>query len=85
MRLSQLEDLQAGEFDLLLDMLSEAVSARVFSTEPVEIFSGDGCFKIKLEPTGDERAASILTADGILSGPDHWVTIEHLVSEEVLI
>src|SRR5262249_34351838 len=59
MRLSQLEDLQAGEFDLLLDMLSEAVSARIFSTEAVEIFSGDGCFKIRLEPTGDEREASI--------------------------
>jgi uncharacterized protein (TIGR02677 family) len=84
MRLSQLEDLEKDEFDLLLDMLGEAVSARVLSTEPVEIFSGDGCFKIRLEPTGDGREASILTADGVLSGPDHWITIEHLVAEEVL-
>jgi len=51
----------------------------------VEIFSGDGCFKIKLEPTGDGHEASILTANGVLSGPDHWITIEHLVGEEVLI
>jgi uncharacterized protein (TIGR02677 family) len=84
-RLSQLEELETREFDLLLDMLGEAVSARVLSTEPVEIFSGDGCLKIKLEPTCDGREASILTADGVLSGPDHWITIEHLVVEEVLL
>jgi uncharacterized protein (TIGR02677 family) len=83
-RLSQLEELETGEFDLLLDMLGEAVSARVLSTEPVEIFSGDGCLKIKLEPTDDGSQASILTADGIFAGPDHWITIEHLVAEEVL-
>jgi uncharacterized protein (TIGR02677 family) len=84
-RLSQLQELETGEFDLLLDMLGEAVSARILSTEPVEIFSGDGCLKIKLEPTGDGREASILTMDGVLSGPDHWITIEHLVAEEVLL
>jgi uncharacterized protein (TIGR02677 family) len=84
-RLSQLEELETGEFDLLLDMLAEAVSARVLSTEPVEIFSGDGCLKIKLEPTGDGREACILTAEGLFSGPDHWITIEHLVAEELLL
>jgi uncharacterized protein (TIGR02677 family) len=83
-RLSQLQELGTGEFDLLLDILGEAVSARILSTDPVEIFSGDGCLKIKLEPTGDGREAAILTTDGVLSGPDHWITIEHLVAEEVL-
>jgi uncharacterized protein (TIGR02677 family) len=83
-RLSQLDELESGEFDLLLDILAEAVSARVLPTEPVEIFSSDGCLKIKLEPTGDGRQASVLTADGVFAGPDHWITIEHLVAEEVL-
>src|SRR5213593_4738103 len=42
MRLSELEHLETGEFDLFVGLLGEAVSARVFSNEPVEIFSGDG-------------------------------------------
>jgi len=85
MRLSQLEDLKADEFDVLLDVLGEAVSARVLASEPVEIFSGDGCLKIKLEPTDDGLQASIPTADGVLAGPDHWITIEHVMPDEVSI
>ena len=84
MRLSELDQLETGELDLLLDLLGEAVSARLLSTEPVEIFSGDGCLKIRLEPAEDGRDASIVTADGVLSGPDHWITIEHVAAEEVL-
>ena len=83
MRLSELDQLETGELDLLLDLLGEAVSSRLLSTEPVEIFSGDGCLKIRLEPAEDGRNASIVTADGVLSGPDHWITIEHVAAEEV--
>src|SRR5262249_22179859 len=42
MRLSELERLDPGEFDLFLDILGEAMSARVFPNEAVEILSGDG-------------------------------------------
>jgi len=77
-RLSELEHLETGEFELFLDLLGEAVSARVFAEEPVEILSGDGCLRVKLEPTGDGREAMILTADGVLSGPDHWISVEQI-------
>lgn len=84
MRLSELDRLDTGEFDLFLDLLGEAVSARVLSSEAVEILSGDGCLKIKLEPTSDGREASILTMEGVFSGPDHWISIAQISSEEVL-
>jgi uncharacterized protein (TIGR02677 family) len=82
-RLSELEHLQAGEFELFLDLLGETVSNRVFESETTEILSGDGCFRIKLEPTEDERDASILTTDGMFSGPDHWISIEQISTEFV--
>jgi hypothetical protein len=56
--------------------LGEAVSARVFSEEAVEIVSGNGCLRIKLEPTGDGQEALIHTGEGTLSRPDHWIGIE---------
>jgi uncharacterized protein (TIGR02677 family) len=84
-RLSEFEGLEPGEFDLFLDLLAEALSARVFPTEPVEIVSGDGSLRIKLEPTGDGQEALILTSEGIFSGPDHWISVERISTEEVLI
>ncbi len=80
MRLSELEHLETGEFDLFVGLLGEAVSARVFANEPVEIFSGDGRLRVKLEPTGDGREALILTTNGVFRGPDHWISIEHILS-----
>ena len=82
MRLSELEHLEPVEFDLFLDVLGEAVSARVSSTEAVEILSGDGRLRIKLEPTDDGREALILTTEGAFSGPDHWISIEQISAEE---
>jgi hypothetical protein len=70
MRLSELEQLEAGEFDLFLDLLGEAVS--------MEILSGNGCLRVKLEPTDDGREASIMTTEGTFSGPDHWISIEQI-------
>jgi hypothetical protein len=83
MRLSELEDLESGEFDLLLDVLSEAVSARVLSSEAVEVVSGNGCLKVTLEPTRDGREAAIPTTDGVFSGPDCWLSIEPTFAEEM--
>ncbi len=82
MRLSELEHMEMGEFDLFLDLLGEAISVRVFPAEPVEIVSGDGCLKVKLEPTGDGRQALILTTEGSFSGPDHWISIEPISPNE---
>jgi uncharacterized protein (TIGR02677 family) len=78
MRLSELEHLETDEFEVFLDLLGDAVSARVFAAEPVEILSGDGSLRIRLEPTGDGREALILTAEGTFSGPDYWMSMEAL-------
>jgi uncharacterized protein (TIGR02677 family) len=75
-RLSELEHLETGEFDMLLDLLGEATSARVFSNESVEVLSADGSLSIRLEPTDDGREAMILTSDGVFSGPDQWIRID---------
>ena len=48
-----------------------------------EILSNDGSLKVKLEPTRDGETAVIHTSDGIFSGPDHWITVERNVTEEV--
>ena len=77
-RLSELEQLETGDFDVFLDLLGEAVSARVFPVEAVEILSGDGSLRVKLEPTCDGREAMIVTADGTFAGPDHWISMEQL-------
>jgi uncharacterized protein (TIGR02677 family) len=84
-RLSDLGRLEVGEFELFLDLLAEAMSARVFPTEPVEIVSGDGCLKVRLEPTGDGRETLVLTPEGLFSGPDHWITVDQISTEEVLV
>jgi len=68
MRLSELELLEAGEFDLFLDLLGDATS--------VELLSDDGFLRVKLEPTNDGREAAIMTTEGVFSGPDHWISIE---------
>ena len=77
-RLSELEQLETGDFDVFLDLLGEAVSARVFPVEAVEILSGDGSLRVKLEPTCDGREAMIVTTDGTFAGPDHWISMEQL-------
>src|SRR5262249_28422620 len=80
-RLSDLEKLDTGEFDLFLDLVGEAVSSEGSPGDAVEIASGNGSFRVKLEPTGDGREAFITTPDGILSGPDHWISIERNTEE----
>lgn len=82
LRLSELERLEPDEFEMLLDVLGEAVSARVFPTESVDIISADGCLHIQLEPTGDGRSVCILTEHGMFSGPDHWIRLEPIAADE---
>ncbi len=82
-RLSEIPFLQNNELDLLLDLLGEAMSARVDPTEPVEVLFADGCLRIKLEPTGENRQATIRTSEGMFRGPDHWISIERIPTPEV--
>jgi hypothetical protein len=81
--LSELETLATGEFELFQDLLGDVVSARASSTDSVEMLSGDGCLRVRLEPTGDDRLARIHTGDGDFSGPDQWITIEQIATEDL--
>ena len=84
MRLSELEELDTGEFEVLLDFLGEAMSANVVSGDTAEIVSADACLRVKLEPTDDGRLARIHTPEGLFSGPDHWINVERISSEEAV-
>jgi uncharacterized protein (TIGR02677 family) len=83
-RLSELERLESAEFELLLDVLAEAVSTRASDMDRVEFFSADGSLKVRLEPTGDDRQALIFTSEGVFSGPDHWLHIEPTTGMDML-
>ena len=75
MRLSEIQQLETGEFDLFLDLLAEAVSTNDSEDDSAYIPSNDGSLRLKLEPTGDGRVAVIQTPEGIFSGPDHWISV----------
>ncbi len=74
-RLSALDELDAAGFGLFLDLLGDALAAQVSADEEVHVTSADGSLEIVLRPTGDGRRATITTAGGALTGPDHEVEI----------
>ena len=73
--MSDLGQLDNNAFDLFLDLLGEGVLATDFGGYTSEVVSNDGSLKVKLEPTDDGQLAVIQTADGVFSGPDHWVSV----------
>jgi uncharacterized protein (TIGR02677 family) len=81
-RLSEMGKLDRGEFDLLLDLLGEALAMKHSRRDPVETVSSDGLLRILLEPVEEESAEAVLvTGDGTLSGPDYFVTIQQVFTE----
>jgi uncharacterized protein (TIGR02677 family) len=82
MRLSEFDQLEAGELDLFLDLLGEALAAKTFAEDSAEIMSNNGSLRVTLEPTADGRTAVIHTPDGVFSGPDHWISIGPSSAEE---
>jgi uncharacterized protein (TIGR02677 family) len=74
-RLSHLGDLDATAFGLFLDILGEALAAKVDAGDTVEAASADGTLLITLAPTPDGGTATITTTAGRLTGPDHLMTI----------
>lgn len=73
--LSEIGDLDRHEFDLLCDLLGEAVANRIRPDEEVTTVSPDGSLRITLGPNADGRTAVVSTEDGVLSGLDHRITI----------
>jgi uncharacterized protein (TIGR02677 family) len=79
-RLSLLAALPRDAFDLLLDLLGEALARVVTPGEQVVATSVDGSIEIHLTPTGDGATATIETRDGALTGPDHHVAFVDLLA-----
>lgn len=83
LRLSELDAMEtSAEFDLFLDLLGEALAAKINASETVLAQSSDGTLRIKLEPVGDGTQAVISTSDGELCGDDHFVTVSSVFDEE---
>lgn len=80
-RLSELSELDRGAFRLFLDLLGQALTQKLDPNEAVCVSSTDGSLELVLEPTDDERIATITTRDGELTGRDHWVTIRDVLRE----
>lgn len=75
--ISDLEPLNPAAFELFLDLLGEAMTARLLPDEAVEATSTDGSLVIRLEPFQTYREARIRTAAGILTGPDALILIRN--------
>jgi len=74
-RLSDIGRLETEAFGLLLTLLGEALAEQLGPDAVVERISGDGLLQIRLEPLGAETHAEIVTAQGVLAGRDHLITI----------
>lgn len=85
-RMSELRELDRDAFGLFLDLLGEALSAappdRVGPDRTVRVTSADGGLEIQLTPTDDGGQATIATADGWLTGPDHNLAIIDLTGTQ---
>lgn len=74
-RLSELGELDTHAFGLFLGLLGEALTAQNTPDAAVELDSGDGLLRIRLEPLAADSRAEIHTAAGVFAGRDHWMTI----------
>jgi uncharacterized protein (TIGR02677 family) len=78
-RLSDLEQLDRGEFHLLLELLGKALTEQKSPNAEVITTSSDGTLQVTFRPTDDSALAMIVTADGTFRGRDHYVKITDLM------
>lgn len=74
----QLAELNDQAFDLLLDVLGEAVASRVRPDDVVDVVTNDGQMRIVLERIRDGSRAEVRASKGRLLGDDHYILIEDL-------
>ena len=77
-RLSELGSLDGHAFALFLSLLGEALTAQSSPDEAVELQSGDGLLRIRLQPLDAGSRAKITTPAGTFAGRDHRITITRL-------
>lgn len=74
-RLSELRELDHHAFQLFLGLLGEALADQPNPDRTVELQTGDGLLRIRLEPLAADSQASIQTPAGTFAGRDHFLTI----------
>ncbi len=74
-RLSAVGELDERAFRLFLNLLGDALTARVPGRDSVEATTSDGTVTVRLESIDDGTVAEIVTSTGVLRGPDHLLQI----------
>jgi uncharacterized protein (TIGR02677 family) len=73
--LSDLDVLDSRAFRLFLALLGDALAARMPGEVEVKTVTGDGTLEVRLSLVPDGGTATIHTADGLLTGPEHVIEI----------
>ncbi|GAB3812772.1 TIGR02677 family protein [Micromonospora zhanjiangensis] len=76
--LSRLGELDTAEFRLFLQLLGDALAARRPDASEVTTTTSDGTLRVRLVRVDGAPAVRIVTADGLLTGPEHLVDITDL-------
>lgn len=80
--LGDIGELDPAAFRLFLQLLGDALSARVPGQRSVTTTTNDGTMLIRLTVLGEGRRVEIRTPQGIFRGPDHLVEIVDLTDDE---
>jgi uncharacterized protein (TIGR02677 family) len=73
--LSDLDVLDPRAFQMFLTLLGDALAARRPGDSEVKTLTSDGGLEVRLSLVPDGGTATIRTADGLLSGPEHVIEI----------
>jgi uncharacterized protein (TIGR02677 family) len=76
--LSDLDVLDPRAFRLFLALLGDALAARMPGEVEVKTVTSDGTLEVRLSLVPDGGTATIRTADGLLTGPEHVIEITDL-------
>jgi uncharacterized protein (TIGR02677 family) len=76
--LSDLDVLDPRAFRLFLALLGDALAARRPGDAEVKTVTSDGTLEVRLSLVSDGGTATIRTADGLLTGPEHVIEITDL-------
>ena len=76
--LSDLDVLDPRAFRLFLALLGDALAARRPGEAEVKTVTSDGTLEVRLSLVSDGGTATIRTADGLLTGPEHVIEITDL-------
>jgi len=78
--LSALDVLDTRAFRLFLALLGDALAARMPGDTEVKTVTSDGTLEVRLSLVPDGGTATIRTADGLLTGPEHVIEITDLTA-----